>query len=317
MPGALAGRRAAVVGATGFIGSHLTESLVHNGAEVLAIAHTRRRLANLDAVAGRCRFELADILSSEATHTVLGGFAPHIVFHLAAEADSAEHLGHLKASLETNAVGTANVADAAAAAGAEVLIYADSCKVYGNGPVPHRESQPEAPVCSYAIGKVAGWQLCRLVGAKTGLPVCSLRSTFVYGPRQNPNLITHVEACARRGEPVHLMGGTQTRDLLYIDDAVRAFLAAAATPAAWGRALPIGGGCERSVLDICRDVLDVLGSGVEAAAGAEPARLTEIWRSFCDNREAGDVLHWAPRILLREGLRRTLAAAVSEVTPVQ
>ncbi len=314
MPHPLSGARVAVVGATGFIGSHLTERLVEAGAEVLAIARTPRRIANLETVAGRCRFVPADILSGGAIQTVLGDFAPHVVYHLAAEADSAEHLTHLRASLETNAVGTANVADAAASAGTEVLVYADSCKVYGNGPVPHRAAQPEAPVCSYAIGKAAGWHLCRLVAARTGMNVCALRSTFTYGPRQNPNLITYVAGCAGRGAPVRLMGGSQTRDLLYVDDAVRAFLAAAVSPPAWGRAIPIGGGRERSVFDVCREILDALGSPVEIAAGAEPPRLTEIWRSYCDNRDAGEALGWAPSVELGDGLRRTFAATLAQLT---
>lgn len=309
--------RMAVVGATGFIGSHLTEFLVRGGAEVLAIARSERRLANLASVTGHCRFELADILDPDRMRTVLAGFQPEAVFHLAADIDAEESFQHAAASIQSNAIGTVNVLEASAKAGAAVLVYADSCKVYGNGPVPYREAQPDAPLCSYAIGKAAGWRLCQLASAMTGMAVCSLRSTFVYGPRQNPNLITHVCDCVRRGVPVQLLGGSQTRDLLYVADAVRAYAAAAANPAAWGRAVPIGGGREIDVVHLCQEILAVLGGSIDVVAGAHEPRLTEIWRSYSDNLEAAEAFQWSPQVGLREGLTRTLLGDLPAALPAE
>ncbi len=307
-----AGRKVAVVGATGFIGSHLTEHLVRAGASVLAVAHTRRRAGNLNAVAGHCSFALADMLQRDSITPALAAFGPEVVFHLAAEADRDESFAHMTGSIESNAIGTANVLEAAARAGTAVFVYADSCKVYGNGPVPYRAAQPDAPVCSYAVGKAAGWRLCLLTQQVTGMSVCSLRSTFIYGPRQNPNLITHVEDCVRRNAPVQLLGGSQTRDLLYVGDAVRAFAAIAATPPAYGCAIPIGGGRELSVIQICREIIRHLGGGVEVIAGAHKPRLTEIWRSYCDNAEAAEMLGWSPKVGLSGGLALTLAPDVTD-----
>jgi nucleoside-diphosphate-sugar epimerase len=313
----MVGRRMAVIGATGFIGSHLTEYLLASGAEVLAVARSRRRFANLSAVAGDCRFALADILDLEQLRAVLAEFRPEAVLHLAADVDADETFEHMRASIRSNAIGAANVLDASARSGAAVLVHADSCKVWGNGPVPYREAQPDAPLCSYAIGKAAAWRLCRLASAMTGMAVCSLRSTSVYGPRQNPNLITHVSDCVRRAVPVRLLGGSQTRDLLYVADAVRAFAAAASEPAAWGRIVPVGGGRELSVLQICREIVNLLGSSIEIVAEAHEARLTEIWRSYCDNLEAADLLGWSPEIGLREGLSRTFHRRACEAEPAR
>lgn len=317
MPRGVASRRMAVIGATGFIGSHLTEHLVRDGADVLAVARSVRRLANLEAVAGECRFTVSDILDRDSICAVLRGFKPEVVFHLAAEADADESFAHMAGALASNAIGTANVLDAASGSGAGLVIYADSCKVYGNGPVPYRRAQPDVPVCSYAIGKAAGWQLCRLSSRITGMPVCSLRSTFVYGPRQNPNLITHVRDCVRRDAPVRLLGGSQTRDLLYVDDAVRAFLAAATQPAAWGCVVPAGGGRELSVAELCREIVSLMGSRIEIVAGAREPRVTEIWRSYCDNKEARELLGWSPEVSLREGLARTLLVDLPPVRSLE
>jgi UDP-glucose 4-epimerase len=310
----LARRRVAVIGATGFIGSHLTGFLVRAGASVLAVARNRR-LDNLAAVAADCRFAPADIRDRERLCATLAAFRPETVFHLAADVDAPESFEHMRASLAGNAMGTAHVLEAAANAGAETLVYADSCKVYGNGPTPYREAQPDAPLCSYAMGKAAGWRLCQLASSMTGMAVCSLRSTSAYGPRQNPNLITHVRDCARRGVPVRLMGGSQTRDMLYVDDLVRAFAAAAAEPAAWGHAIPVGGGVERTVVEICREVVNALGASIEVIADAQEPRLTEIWRSYSDNAEAAELLGWSPEVGLREGLSRTLEPAAEPAIP--
>ncbi len=309
MAGALSGRRMAVIGATGFIGSHLTEHLIRSGARVLAVAHTTRRLANLAAVAKDCRFALGDIHVRETICPALADFKPEVVFHLAADVDAEESFPHIAASVRSNAAGALNAIEAAWAAGAGLFVYADSCKVYGNGPVPYRESQPDAPVCSYAIAKAAGWRICLLVSKMTGMAVCGLRSTFVYGPRQNPNLVTHVWDCVRRGAPVELLGGAQTRDLLYVEDIARAYAAAACEPEAWGHAVPVGGGSERTVASLCREIVRAAGGDVEVIEGARQPRLTEIWRSYCDNADAGRLLRWAPRVSLQEGLARTFEAA--------
>jgi UDP-glucose 4-epimerase len=302
----VAGVRMAVIGATGFIGSHLTESLVRSGAAVLAVARSRERWANLQAVAGDCPFRDSDICDADSIGNVLSGFRPEVVFHLAADVDTEETFAHMSSSLRSNAVGTANVLEAASRAGTATFVYADSCKVYGNGPIPYRQSQPDAPICSYAIGKSAGWRLCRLVGETTGMAVCSLRSTSAYGPRQSPNLITHVRDCCLREAPVRLLGGGQTRDPIFVDDVVQAFIAAATKPAARGRAIPVGGGREMSVVQICRLIVRLLGGGIEVIANAQPPRVTEIWRSYCDNQEASEILGWSPAVSLEEGLSRTL-----------
>jgi UDP-glucose 4-epimerase len=306
MGDSMAGRKVAVIGATGFIGSHLTEHLVRCGACVLAVARTTGRVANLKDVAGDCRFRTADIRHPESIRPVLAEFKPEMVFHMASDVDGDESFAHMTASIETNAIGTANVLEAAARAGSGVLIYADTCKVYGNGAVPYRQAQPEAPVCSYAIGKAAGWRLCLLAAAATGMGVRAVRSTSAYGPRQGRSLIAYVRECVRRGTPVKLMGGSQTRDPIHVDDLVRAFLAAAGEAGPWGCVVPVGGGCEISVADLCRWIVRLLGGGVEVVPDAFQPRTTEIWRTYCDNAEARQMLGWSPLVSLEEGLRWTL-----------
>jgi nucleoside-diphosphate-sugar epimerase len=307
MSATVAGRRVAVLGGTGFIGSHLVERLVAEGAQVLAVARTPARIEHLAAVRGGCAIAFADICNSgEVLHT-LKTFRPEVLYHLAAHPDASESFAHVADCVRINGLGLVNALQAAAACGVELFVYGDSAKDYGNAPVPYRAGQHATPVCSYAIVKAAGWQLCTLAASFTSLNVVALRPTFVYGARQNRNVITYVQECAAARRPIRLMGGSQTRDPLFIDDAVSAFVQAATEPRAWGHAIPIGGGQELPVSSLCEAVLAAIGARLPIVSGAEEPRLTEIWRSSSDNVDAWRLLGWEPRVMLSEGLERTVA----------
>ncbi len=301
-------RRVAVIGGTGFIGSHLTEQLVAEGADVLAVARSETRLTSLASVRASCVVALADVCEAAAIDRILRRFRPEIVYFMAAHPDGTESFRHISECMRTNGVGLVNALQAAGTVGAEVFVYGDSAKDYGNADAPYRAAQPASPVCSYAILKAAGWQLCQLVACFTPMKMVALRPTLVYGPRQNRNVITYVRDCVVAGRPVRLMGGSQTRDPLYVDDAVRAYIAAATQSAAWGQAIPIGGGQELTVTSLCEAVVAALKGSVPVVPGAEQSRLTEIWRSSSDNTDASRLLDWRPQVSLSEGIARTVRA---------
>jgi len=298
-------QKVAVVGGTGFIGSHLSEYLLQQGHEVLVVARSVRRLDYLP-VHPNLWFEAADIVDHSSIAASLKNFGPETVFHLASESDAAESGDHIHACLQSNTVGTLNTLQASISSGAKLFVYADSSKVYGNGPVPFRPKQPEDPICSYAIAKAAGWKLCKLLAEREQIKIVGLRPTFVYGPRQNFNLISYVEQSVKKNLPIRIQGGKQTRDLLYIEDAVRCFECIMHSSATWGQSLPIGGGREISVAELCREILSTLSSDADLLEDGQPPRPTEIWRSYCDNMQIRQLSGWSPRISLREGLRRTL-----------
>jgi UDP-glucose 4-epimerase len=310
---ALSGRRVAVIGGTGFIGSHLTERLVKEGADVLAVARSASRLSHLAAVRGDCLVAVADMLDGDATIRILRRFKPEVVFHLAAHPDGTESFAHIAECVRVNGLGLVHTLQAAVAAGADLFVYGGSAKDYGNADVPFRAAQRPTPVCSYAIVKSAGWDLCQLVSRFSTMRTVALRPSFVYGPRQNRNVITYVFECAATGRPVRLMGGNQTRDPIYIDDAVSAFVAAATASAAWGHAIPIGGGAEITVQAICEAALQAVGSTVPIVTGAEEPRLTEVWRSTSDISDAERLLGWRPLVSIAHGLARTAAASTTRI----
>ncbi len=300
------GCKVAILGASGFIGSHVVERLVREGADVLAIGRQPGHLRAVSTATPDYRFCAADIMNAEHLVTLLRTFCPEIVFHLAAHPDGAEVFPEMHERVRVNMLGGMNALEATIACGSKVFVLADSTKSYGNHGIPYTATQGVDPLCSYAITKTALWQLCQLAAKVHTLAVVGLRLTFVYGPRQGWNLISYVQKCLREGTPIALQGGSQTRDPLYIDDAVDALLAAALHPAAFGHSIPVGGGEEISIRDLCQMMLDIVGQNLPIIENADALRLTEIWRSSVDNADAQRLLNWTLQTPLTDGLVKTL-----------
>lgn len=303
----LTGTRVSVVGATGFIGSHLVEHLLLSGAEVLAVASTELRRANLRQPKQHYLFATCDIAATADLTNLLRCFRPSIVFHLASCTDGVETFEQMESCLTVNAIGTLRVLEASHAAGVHRFVYGGSSKIYGAHDVPSSIATPSNPLSSYAIGKSAGWQLCKLYGVTRQMAVAALHPSIIYGPRQSWNLVRYVQDCVDRNEVVRLQGGEQTRDPLYIGDAVRAYVAAAIRPSAIGHSIPIGGGREIAVADFTQKILEALGHpDWPVECGGQPPRATEMWRNYTSNADAARLLGWQPEVVLEEGLRLTV-----------
>ena len=126
MTATLAGRRIAVIGGTGFIGSHLVERLVAEGADVLAIARSASRVEHLASVRGGCAVAFADICDGAQVLHTLKIFRPEILYHLAAHPDASESFAHMADCVRINGLGLVNALQAAEACGVELFVYGDS-----------------------------------------------------------------------------------------------------------------------------------------------------------------------------------------------
>jgi nucleoside-diphosphate-sugar epimerase len=302
----LAGKRVFVTGASGFIGSHLVQALVDLGCIVSAVAH---RVAPKTSD-GQCTWLSLDLLCAEETMQALAATQPEILFHLAAHPDATECHAQALASVQANACMTLNLLEGCRAAKTQTFIYGDSSKVYGNGGVPYCSSQTPQPLCSYAIGKLAGWELCLLYHRLYEMDVVSVRPTLVYGPGQKRNLISSILAQLQAGErSIELLGGTQTRDPLYVEDAVRAFaMAAERSSLVTGEVINVGGGQEQTVYALAQQVVDAFGAQARVEVKPSGIRPNDTLRSFCDNREARELLGWSPTTPFAAGLEFTLKA---------
>lgn len=310
-------QRVAVIGATGFIGSHLVDRLVAEGVPVLAIARSEIRRQNLDAASGRYEFAACDIAASPDMVDIFERFRPTIVYHLAAKPDAAETPEHIEASLKVNTFGTLKVLEASRQTGVRRVVYGGTSKIFGHHQVPSSAATACNPLSSYASSKASAWHLCKLFTTLYEMESVCLHPAFVYGPRQNWNLIRYIEQCVHRGEVVRLQGGGQTRDPLYVSDVVDAYIAAGVRTGVNGEAFPVGGGVEVTVSQLARKILDALGMpDAPIEIGGQQPRPTEIWRNYTDNRDAERLLGWRPRVGLEEGLRLTVHPELVEPAPI-
>jgi len=299
------GAPAIVTGGAGFIGSTLADALVAQGREVhvvddLSTGHQRN-------VPPEAFLHEVDIRDFPAMADVASRSGAPVIFHLAAQADVRKAIADPAFDADVNIAGTLSVLEAARVNGARVVFAATGGGSYGEYeglPIPTPETAEPRPMSHYGQSKLAGEGYCGLYGRLYGIASTRLRLGNVYGPRQDPHGEAGVVAIFSGriidGEPVTVFGdGLQTRDYVYVDDVVDAFLRAEDGPA--DLTANVGTGREVSVLDLAR----ILGAPNPQFA---PARTGELQRSCLDPRRAREVLGWSAAVTVEQGLPQTLAA---------
>lgn len=311
--GSLNGKRVLVTGGAGFIGSRLVARLAKEQAEVLAVDSVSRGLPPADGQFD-WQFRQLDLGDAAAVADCFSDFLPQVVYHLASAPDQEENFPQLLKSIYSNQLLTIHTLEAFRKFPGELFVFADSAKVYGNSGVPHEGARELDPRSSYAIGKCASWQYCLYYQRLYGMNVVALRPTLTYGPGQPRNLMTVVVESVLEQQPIlPLAGGHQTRDPLYVDDAVSAYVIAGQRGAQLaGRAFNVGGGREISVFDLVSLIVRLMDGKTVPQAQPAAIRPTESLRSFCDNSEAHHWLGWKPQVELQTGLRRTIDHLLAE-----
>jgi UDP-glucose 4-epimerase len=294
--------RVLVTGGAGFIGSHLTDALLARGDEVAVLDDlSSGRDGRLDPQVTLHKLSITD--AAALTSTVLA-FRPELICHLAAQIDVRASVGAPADDAKVNILGTVNLLEAARAAGARILFASSGGALYGrDAPIPSLEDVLPLPESPYGIAKYCAEQYIGLYNRLHGTRHSVLRLANVYGPRQDPagdaGVITIFCASALAGTQPTIYGdGTQTRDYVYVGDAVAAFLAAAdrGRPGTWN----IGSGREVSVLELARVIGEVAGCQVEPRFA--PPRPGELQRSALAIDAAERDLGWRPGTSLSAGV---------------
>jgi UDP-glucose 4-epimerase len=316
--------RTLVTGGSGFIGSALVDRLAGDGHQVTVVDDlSTGRLENLDGARASGRVELAEIdLAGPEVAGVVARARPEVVYHLAAQIDVRRSVADPLHDARVNVLGTIALAKAALEAGCRRLVFASSGgTVYGEpdpAALPIDERYPPRVTNPYGVSKRSAEDYLGSFADLHGLEPVSLRLGNVYGPRQDPHGEAGVVAifCNRllAGEPVTIFGdGRQTRDYVFVEDVVDAFVAGGRHPDAAGARVNIGTGVETSVLELYDALREVSGRGGEPEFA--PARPGELARIALDSAEAGRVLGWRPGVGLADGLARTWAWSSREVAP--
>jgi UDP-glucose 4-epimerase len=295
--------RVLVTGGAGFIGSHVCDAFHARGDEVsvvddLSHGYTSRLPEGVE-------FYKQSVLIASGLSALVTEIRPDLICHLAAQVDVRASVASPASDTAVNVLGTVNVLDAARDVGARVLFSSTGGALYGaDAPVPSPESTPPAPGSPYGVAKYCAEQYVSLYNRLFGTSHAILRFANVYGPRQGSSGEAGVVSvfCANsiQGKPLTVYGdGKQTRDYVYVDDCVAAFVAAAD----YGKAgiWNIGTGVEVNVLELAALVAQ-LTSGCNQPVFA-PVRSGELLRSALSWELAAEDLGWCPATSLADGVR--------------
>lgn len=305
--------RVLVTGASGFIGSHLAELLVSEGAQVTALCEYNsfndwgwlERSPFLNSM----KIVTGDIRDPHFCEELVEG--AEIVFHLAALIPIPYSYRAPGSFVDTNIKGTLNLCQAARAKGAHRFIQTSTSEVYGTAAyVPIDEKHPLNPQSPYSATKIGADAIALSFYYAFGLPVTIARPFNTYGPRQSARAVipTIISQLASGREQIDLGDTRTTRDFTFVTDTCRGLMAAASIERGAGEVYNIGSNYEVSIQDLFSLIAQLMGT--KATIVCDAARLrpkkSEVMRLWCDNRKLRDASGFEPSTSLTEGLRQTI-----------
>ena len=312
-----------VTGADGFIGSHLTESLVRAGYSVRAfvmynsfnswgwIDHLPEEIKkSIEIFAG-------DIRDPHGVNEAVQG--SDAVLHLAALIAIPYSYHSPDTYIDTNVKGTLNVLQASRKSGVKRIVHTSTSEVYGTARfVPITEEHPLQGQSPYSASKIGADQLAYSFYSSFDLPVVIARPFNTYGPRQSaraviPTVITQIANGEKR---LKLGATTPTRDFSYVQDTVDAFIATLRSEVGLGDVVNFGSNFEISIGEIVTLIAEKMNVKIEITSDAERIRPvnSEVERLWADNSKAKELFGWSPKFAGRDGLARGLQETINWFT---
>ncbi len=309
----LKGKKVLVTGADGFIGSHLAEALVEEGARVLALSQYNSfnhwgwledlpSLPQIEVVAGDIR----------DPHYCLGlTKGVEVVFHLAALIPIPYSYRAPGSYVDTNIKGTLNLCQAAMSSGVRKFIHTSTSEVYGTAQyVPSDDRNPLTPQSPYSASKIRADAMALSFYHSFDFPVVVARPFNTYGPRQSARAIipTIISQIASQAAEVRVGDLEPTRDFTFVKDTCQGFLAIARMEGGAGEVFQIGTNREIRMGDLFELIAGLMQSNAKPATDAERLRpsKSEVRRLWCDNTKLREATGFAPSTPLRDGLEVTI-----------
>jgi dTDP-glucose 4,6-dehydratase len=312
-----------VTGADGFIGSHLTETLVRQGYKVRAFVYYNsfNSWGWLDQcsedVKGKFEVFPGDIRDPYGVKEAMKGC--DAVLHLAALIAIPYSYHSPDTYVDTNIKGTLNILQAARELGVGRIVHTSTSEVYGTARfVPITEDHPLQGQSPYSASKIGADQLAFSFYSSFDLPVVTVRPFNTYGPRQSaraviPTIITQIE----NGKRTITLGAlTPTRDFTYVQDTVEGFIAALVGNSGQGEVVNIGSNFEISIAETAHIIAEVMEAPIELISDVERLRPenSEVERLWADNAKSKELFGWQPMYAGREGFRRGLVETIDWFT---
>lgn len=301
-----------VTGGEGFIGSHLVEALVADGADVRVLSYYTSfgGAGWLDQSDVRASVEVmpGDVRDAGRVREAVDG--RDVVFHLAALIGIPYSYVAPESYIQTNVVGSFNVADACRRAGVSRLVHTSTSETYGTARrVPIDEDHPLQPQSPYSASKIGGDMMALSLHHAFGLPVAVARPFNTYGPRQSTRAVipTILSQLLGGATEVRLGSLTPTRDFNYATDTAAAMMAIAGCDACVGTVTNIGSGEEISIGELANLLIEAVGADAKVVVDRSRVRPegSEVDRLLADNTRITTLTDWSPTVPLHEGLLKT------------
>ena len=310
----LKNRHVLVTGADGFIGSHLTEALVREGAAVTAFCmyNSNGSLGWLDRAEPEVRASLdvvlGDIRDGQFLNDAFEGI--EVVFHLAALIAIPYSYVAPASFVDTNVTGTLNVLEAARLNSVQRVVHTSTSEVYGTPEsVPITETHPLQGQSPYSASKIGADKLAEAYFSSFDTPIVTLRPFNTYGPRQSTRAVipTILSQMIAGNSEIRLGSMDPKRDFTYISDTVSGFLAAGDTPGIEGELIQLGTGSTFSIGEIFELAGRLTGSTAQVVTESNRVRPegSEVMVLLSDPTRARELLQWTPTVSLEEGLSQT------------
>ena len=298
--------RLLVVGGNGFIGRHVVGHAQALGWRVTSLSlsgskpdSAETKAANVDRVA-------VDILDRSALASAVRKYAYEYVINCGGYIDHTSYAHGGRKVLDTHFLGVCNLVEVLNRNALQSFVNIGSSDEYGSSPAPQKESQREAPISPYSLGKVAATHFLQMLYRTEGFPGTSLRLFLTYGPGQDDKrfLPQIIKGCLE-GRQFPTSRGEQLRDFCYIDDTVSAIFSTLLSPSANGEVINVGSGVPISIRQMIESVRRQVGQG-EPRFGEIAYRPGENMELYADISKARTVLDWEPKTSLEMGLAMTI-----------
>jgi UDP-glucose 4-epimerase len=310
------GTQVLITGGLGFIGSNLARRLVDLGAEVTVvdslIPDYGGNLYNVEGIRNRIQVNVSDVRDTHSLRHLVQG--KDYLFNLAGQTSHLDSMTNPMPDLEINCQAQISILETCRAGNPKIkIVFASTRQIYGRPlqlPVP--ETHPLSPVDVNGINKMAGELYHLLYNNVYGIPATALRLTNTIGPRMRIKDArqTFVGLWVRQlleGKPISVWGGKQLRDFTDVEDAVDAFLAAAANPATNGQVYNLGGSEVIDLAGLAKLMVEINGSGeYELREFPADRRAIDIGDYYADFSKIRTALGWEPRRTLRDTIESTL-----------
>ena len=306
------GKHVLVTGADGFMGSHLTERLVSQGAitsifirGTTATVTNEVQLRNIPHIKNKLNKILRGDIGSPDIIPLIKKLNPEHIFHLAADAYVPNSFEHPLEVKKTNVDGTLNILHATMDSDVKQLVCTSSSEIYGTSKEPIDESYSLNPTSPYGASKAAADRYCFAYHTTYGLPVAIIRPFNTYGPRHIYDVTPKFINLALKNQPLTIYGsGEQTRDLTYVNDTINAFLLMCSKKEAVGKAINFGTGKDTTIKELAHKIKQL--SNSESEIVYVEKRLSEVDRLCCNPKKAKELFSWEAKIDLDEGLKRNI-----------